>query len=478
MDIYLFNWTNPGDIKDLSTKPNFQQLGPFRFREYPDKTNIKFDDNHFVISYRKLSFYYFEAENSNGSLSDLCTTVNMVAIGAGNYAKNDGYFKQKFAVSGALATFNQKLHVTKTIAELLFDGYEDGMIKLSTIFNNDTPFDKVGFFVKKNGTDLLSGNYTASTGVDDISKLDNIVKYNNLTEFPYYEGECKKLKGSPGEFFPPNPSIAKPVYLFTPDMCRSIPYEYEKDIELNGLKGLRFAAGVRALDNGTIYEENKCFATDESMASGVMNVSICNYGHPMFMSFPHFYGSDPSYLEAVSGLEPVNEKHQAFITFEPVRKNQKLSLKADLYRFQPQTSSVQIFTIYFLTFQTTGITLEVSARFQTNVLLRQYGDHISLFQGVPRIFMPQFWVEQKFVMDSEKSGQIKLALDIPWIGQIVGIVMMLIGIILMSISHLRRLCCQTHIHSMTPLSKTEEIEKGTVIKIFEMNPLITQKPQC
>jgi scavenger receptor class B, member 1 len=318
MDIYLFNWTNPDEIKNLSKKPKFQQLGPYRFREQPDKTNVKFDENNFVISYRKLSGFEFDAEGSNGSLSDVWTTVNMVAIGAGNYGKDFGYWKQKLTISAALTTFGQKLHVTKTVGELLFDGYEDSMVKLSSIFSNDTPFDKVGFFFKRNATDELSGNYSVNTGVENIAKLGLIEKFNNLTELPYYEGECKKLKGSPGEFFPPNPSIDKPIHLFAPEMCRSIPYEYEKDIELNGLKGLRFAAGSRALDNGTIFEENKCFATEESMPSGVMNVSICNYGHPMFQSFPHFFGADPSYVEAVSGLEPDKEKHETFLTFEPV----------------------------------------------------------------------------------------------------------------------------------------------------------------
>lgn len=242
----------------------------------------------------------------------------MVALGAGSRAKNWNYFSQ-LTLSITLRTFKQQLHVTRTVKELLFDGYEDDMIKLSTIFSNDTPFTRVGFLVNKNGTDEMSGNYSVKTGVDDISLLGSIKKFNNLTEFPFYEGECKKLKGSAGEFFGPSPSKTKPIHLFTPDMCRAIPYEYETDIELHGLKGLRFAAGARALDNGTLYDENKCFASDESMPSGVMNISTCNYNYPMFMSFPHFYGADESYLEAVEGLAPEKEKHQAFFTLEPVR---------------------------------------------------------------------------------------------------------------------------------------------------------------
>lgn len=89
------------------------------------------------------------------------------------------------------------------------------------------------------------------------------------------------------------------------------------------------------------------------------------------------------------------------------------------------------------------------------------------------MFMPQFWVEQKFILDTEKASQLKLALDIPWIGQIVGIAMTLVGIVMMSMTHLKRFCCRIRINS-TPLSKNEEIEKGTVIKEYEMNPLMSK----
>lgn len=317
MDVYLFNWTNPDDIKNKSSKPSFTQLGPYRFREYLDKLNIRFDDSNTTVSYRKISKYFFDHEGSNGSLSDLCTTVNMVAVATGTRVVKEGFFSQT-AASLTLSTYGQKLHVTKTVGELLFEGYEDSLVKLSTMFDSDTIFDRVGLLYKKNATDVLSGTYEVHTGVDDIYKLGSIKNYNNKSEFPFYEGECRKLKGSAGEFFSPEPSTSEPIRLFTPDMCRSIPYDYEKDIHLHGVRGHRFAAGARALDNGTLFNETKCFTSDEPLASGVMNISICNLNQPMFMSFPHFYGADESYLNSIEGLMPETDKHQAYITLEPV----------------------------------------------------------------------------------------------------------------------------------------------------------------
>lgn len=40
LDIYLFNWTNPEDFGNLSTKPILEQVGPYRFNERPDKVGF------------------------------------------------------------------------------------------------------------------------------------------------------------------------------------------------------------------------------------------------------------------------------------------------------------------------------------------------------------------------------------------------------------------------------------------------------
>lgn len=317
MDVYLFNWTNSDEIKK-GTKPRFEQLGPYRFSEIRDKLKINFTADNNEVSYREISYYQFMPDESNGTMDDMLTTVNPVGLGANSRSRFDGFFRQK-TVAWSLVTFNQDIHVTKTVRELLFDGYEDSMMTLGNIFENDTPFTKVGLMIEKNATDLLSGDLTSMTGVDDIANLGKISKFNNLTEYPYHEGECKKLRGSTGEFYPPNIKINKPIELFQSNLCRSLTYEYEKDVEVQGIFAHRFTLGERSIDNGTLYDENKCFmSAGESLPSGVMNISVCNYGFPMFMSYPHFYLADESYVDAVEGLSPDKNKHQSYRSLEPV----------------------------------------------------------------------------------------------------------------------------------------------------------------
>lgn len=80
LDIYLFNWTNPEDFKNLSTKPIFEQLGPYRFTEKPDKVDITWNPDNSTITYRKLSMFFFDEDGSKGSLDDVVTSVNVVAL--------------------------------------------------------------------------------------------------------------------------------------------------------------------------------------------------------------------------------------------------------------------------------------------------------------------------------------------------------------------------------------------------------------
>lgn len=79
MDIYFFNWTNAEQFYDTSIKPKFEQIGPYRFREYPEKINITWNPNS-TVSYKMMSTFYFDEEGSTGKMDDLITTINVVAV--------------------------------------------------------------------------------------------------------------------------------------------------------------------------------------------------------------------------------------------------------------------------------------------------------------------------------------------------------------------------------------------------------------
>uniref|UniRef100_A0A1A9WDM7 Scavenger receptor class B n=1 Tax=Glossina brevipalpis TaxID=37001 RepID=A0A1A9WDM7_9MUSC len=328
LDVYLFNWTNPADFKNHSTKPILEQCGPYRFVEKPDKVDIRWNPENSSLTYRRKSFFYFDINGSNGSLSDEITTLNPVAL--------------------------------------------------------------------RNGSADLTGVFNVYTGQNDIMKLGQMFSWNYKTHLGFFESYCGFINGSAGEFQPPNLTPKSIVKLFTPDMCRTIPLDYKESQEIEGIKGYKYAGGQRSIDNGSLYPENKCFCGGNCVPSGVMNISSCRFGSPVFMSYPHFYQADDFYLNQIEGLQPQSDKHEFYMILEPK----------------------------------TGISLEVAARFQVNMLVEPIRG-ISLYENIPRVFFPMIWFEQKVRITPDLAKNLK---TLPYLllgGQIFAGFLFVIGLILL-----------------------------------------------
>lgn len=95
--------------------------------------------------------------------------------------------------------------------------------------------------------------------------------------------------------------------------------DYVEDVQSKQLLSYRFAGSRRTFENASQNADNWCFDVGGvSNPSGIFNVSVCRYGAPAFISFPHFYLADPYYLNQVDGLLPNKDRHQFHIDLEPV----------------------------------------------------------------------------------------------------------------------------------------------------------------
>jgi len=61
-----------------------------------------------------------------------------------------------------------------------------------------------------------------------------------------------------------------------------------------------------------------CYCNGECVPTGLLNMSSCRFGAPVFISLPHFYKADPSILDQVEGLNPNDSDYNFSITLEPV----------------------------------------------------------------------------------------------------------------------------------------------------------------
>jgi len=120
----------------------------------------------------------------------------------------------------------QRIWVTKTTGELLFEGYNDPIlsmaVKLPSFSDTKIPADKFGWFYGRNGSSEFEGSFNMETGEDDISRLGVLRQWNYRNRTDFFEADCGQVKGSAGELFPPGQTRDKPLEMFSADLCRQV----------------------------------------------------------------------------------------------------------------------------------------------------------------------------------------------------------------------------------------------------------------
>lgn len=253
------------------------------------------------------------------------------------------------------------------------------------------------FYLQRNQSDEISGHFNIHSGVGDISQFGQVQNWNYQPQTSYFPDECGEVIGSGGEFYTQQQTKDKPLQLFNGEVCRYLNLYYTSEENIRGVKAYKYAGTERTVDNGTKYLENECFSYGDKVPSGVMNITACRYGAPVFVSFPHFYGADPYYLSLIDGLQPSKEKHEFYITLEP----------------------------------RTGLPVDVAVRLQANVMIRPI-PNIALYENSPVLFFPVIWFEQKVQVPDEMIEDVKNVVIIPAIGYICAALVVAIGALILT----------------------------------------------
>ncbi|CAB3366312.1 Hypothetical predicted protein [Cloeon dipterum] len=400
MEFYMFNWTNPEEILDENKKPHFTEHGPYVFREHHQRVNVSWKDNNDTVEFHQIRTYHFDKELSNGSLDDIITTADPVALAAPYVVRKNPALL--FGLNLVMDVAKTERSISKTVNQFLFEGYNDTLLDLVNSIHNpefNIPFDKFGWFYNRNNSWQYDGKFDMYTGKDKLTKLGVLTEWNDSNRTEDNFGECAMVNGTTGEVWPPL-SNTDDVDLFVTDLCRTLKMEYSGKVNRQGIEGNLYLAGNRSLDNGQQFPENKCFCggpdSEEScMPAGAMNVSKCKFGAPAFVSLPHFHKADPIYLEKVDMPPPNEETDELFIVVEP----------------------------------NTGVPMEVEAKLQINLLMQPY-KQIGIFKKVPRVLIPMFYFKQSAKLTPHLAYLMRIVLDLKMIGFIVAGVLVFIGLVI------------------------------------------------
>lgn len=380
--IYIFNYTNVENVEaGYDDKLNVNELGPFIYEDRMERVNVKFSDDGNTVKFQEKHTFKFLPHLSKGRRqNDRIVVPNMPLLSAAAMSK-DSFYLTRMAMSGLFRSLNAHPFVTLPIDRFVF-GYDDDLYNLAKgvlALTKPLPFEKFGLLANRNG--IAKDVTEIYTGKDDINKVGTIKSMAEKANYDHWLNEdCNNVDAVEGVLFSPKQIHNKaPVELLYKDICRKMPYSFEKEIKImnNTIKAYRYTVDENVYGHPSIDNpSNQCYCDMEGGCPphGLFNATKCAFGTPLFISKPHFYQADPSLFEAVTGLNPNPKNHQSFIDIHP-----------------------------FMSFTTQGWT-----RVQTNIQVKKsFGiTQLSMFED--DMFLPIAWME--FGVDakdlSDKAKQV------------------------------------------------------------------------
>ena len=375
-DFYIFNWTNPGELA-LGVAPNLTEVGPYRYREYRNKTvvGVSEDACHVVYTQHKVFIFDREATNQNLSEDDVIQTLNLPLAGAVHVARNSAFLST--ALNSIILETNSSLHKSLTVRQLIW-GYEDLFIKELKklyLFPREQNF---SVFVNDTSRDQLVS--IVNSGVCESRAVGQFLQWDGERHLDIWgDRYANMVNGTEGFFFHPFLNSNDRVTFFVDDAIRSIDLVYQNSHrEHGGIDTLRYGLSAEFLLNTSSYPPNARWY--QSCARGLFYVGNSSImpDVPAYASKPHFLDGDPALLLNVSGLSPVRDLHDLFVDIEP----------------------------------TTGVTVAVHNRVQINFKLQRA--EIVYFSDIPPLlYMPILYSDESVTLSQELHSQISAKLN--WI---------------------------------------------------------------
>ncbi|XP_060886076.1 platelet glycoprotein 4 [Labrus mixtus] len=358
---WFFEVKNPLEILQHGAKPVVVEKGPYTYwTRYLPKENITFNPNQ-TVSFLLPFGAIFEPSMSVGPEEDKVTSLNLAVAGAYSLVPKVLHS----VLENLIKTSNSSLFQHRTVKEMLW-GYTDPLLK-----------GLIGLFAPYNGT--YDGFYTVFTGKEDISKVGIIDRWQGKKSLTFWNDKyCDMINGTDASSFPPFVDKKKPLYFFSSDICRSVSAGFQESLDLKGIEVYRFTLQPNTLASPTVNPDNQCFCRDPKTTknctmAGVLDISSCQEGKPIYISLPHFLHGSADLRETVLGLNPSEEHHVTYMDVEP----------------------------------TTGFTLRFAKRIQVNMM---YGPSkvITVLKKVKDYtIFPVVWLNETAALDDETADMFK-----------------------------------------------------------------------
>ncbi|XP_010343090.1 platelet glycoprotein 4 isoform X1 [Saimiri boliviensis] len=366
---WVFDVQNPQEVMMNSSNIKVEQKGPYTYRvRYLAKENVTQDPENNTVSFLQPNGAIFEPSLSVGTENDNFTVLNLAVAAAAHIYQNA--FVQ-VVLNSLIKKSKSSMFQTRSLKELLW-GYKDPFLSLVPYPVSTT----VGLFYPYNNT--ADGVYKVFNGKDDISKVAIIDTYKGKRNLSYWESYCDMINGTDAASFPPFVEKSQVLQFFSSDICRSIYAIFESEINLKGIPVYRFVLPSKAFASPLENPDNHCFCTEKIISKnctsyGVLDISKCKEGRPVYISLPHFLHSSPDVSEPIDGLNPNEEEHRTYLDIEPI----------------------------------TGFTLRFAKRLQVNLLVKPSIKIEALKRLKRNYIVPIIWLNETGTIGNEKANMFR-----------------------------------------------------------------------
>lgn len=186
-----------------------------------------------------------------------------------------------------------------------------------------------------------------------------------------YGKYANQINGTDGSWFAPlykKDLQTQRLYLFSTDVCRSLYAKFEDHSSVLNIPTELFSIPSEIFANASVNPDNVPFGL---VYSGILNVSVCRDGAPIFISLPHLLYADDRVKDLVVGINPDEKAHRTLFEVEPH----------------------------------TGFVLRAEKRLQINVFVAPE-ELITEMKGISEFILPAIWINESTVIDQKSANDL------------------------------------------------------------------------
>uniref|UniRef100_A0A158R499 Protein croquemort n=1 Tax=Syphacia muris TaxID=451379 RepID=A0A158R499_9BILA len=260
---------------------------------------------------------------------------------------------------------------------------------------------------------------------DDVFVVPDIIFFRNFLKEEFLNHSNIILVG---DFFKPFVEEDDKLYLYIPEICRSLYMVYRNRVNIKGIDGMHFIMPDDIFNYDLDYNCGFCHRLNADMLgkkkgdvclpNGLLDISQCTtLNPPIAVSKPHFLGAAKEVLSLFPRIKPLEQRDEVSVDVEP----------------------------------NMGVVLKADKRLQINVLVSRYNNTKTYNILLPGAY-PIVWLNESFVIDdgtvdmlnTELFGPQKLVKLICWIvGVGCGALLIVIAVVMVVCA----LCCCNKVRS-------------------------------